>query len=141
MLIFVLIVSLGLIDDAVAQNIIRHACGIDAEFFKIAADSAMTDAASYTFDTNDGLFGCIDVCTANDTCKAFNTKALSNDTRKCELLRFDRNTNPNDITARIGWAYYDTGAYSSQVITPSSYSFICYIYICEYTGCVNLNWS
>ena len=98
-----------------SENIVRHECGAQATFYKVASNYAMNDVAKITKTTNDGYMGCIDHCIEYPMCKAFNYKAMVNDIGICELLHKDRTTNPKDVVSRTGWNYYDTGLFSSQV--------------------------
>ena len=97
------------------ENIVRHECGVQATFYKVASNYAMIDVGNMTNATNDGCMGCVDLCIEYPMCKAFNYKAVKSDSGICELLHKDRTTNPNDVVSRKGWNYYDTGLFSSQV--------------------------
>ncbi len=97
------------------QNIVRNACQTEATFYKIASGHAKVDPDAFTFESVFGLMGCVDGCTENDTCHAFNVKKLQTGIAMCELLPADRNADPDGIVAKAGWDYYDTGLYSSKV--------------------------
>ena len=97
------------------ENIIRYSCNTEATFYKIASNYSMTDASKVTKSTEDGVLGCIDLCIELSVCKAFNYKSIGKNSATCELLQKDRTISPNDIFARSGWSYYDTGLFSSQV--------------------------
>ncbi len=109
-------ILLALVRVSIAENIIRHSCGSEVEFYRIASDHALADQMSFTFESTTGLTGCIDACVGNSTCKAFNAKKITENNAQCELLPNDRNTNAAGIVARAGWHYYDTGLYASKVI-------------------------
>eukprot|EP00112_Aurelia_sp_Birch-Aquarium-sp1_P007965 Seg187.6 transcript_id=Seg187.6/GoldUCD/mRNA.D3Y31 product="hypothetical protein" protein_id=Seg187.6/GoldUCD/D3Y31 len=112
--VFVPIFITLLCESSSGQNIVRHACGSQAEFFKIAPNHVM-DIAKTTKETSDGLSGCVDLCTEDNTCKSFNYKRSETSNTICELLTDDRNTKADKIIAKAGWDYYDTGLFSSQV--------------------------
>ncbi len=115
MLVVCLAAAAAILLTASAQNIVRNACQTEATFYKIASGHAMVDAKSFIFESSAGITGCIDGCIENKTCHAFNTKKLQAGGAMCELLPTDRNTKPNDIVAKVGWNYYDTGLYASKV--------------------------
>eukprot|EP00795_Rhopilema_esculentum_P000362 gene362-10023_t len=97
-----------------AENIIRHQCGTEATFYKIASNHSLNNGDNtVTLTTSEGVSGCIEFCVKNESCKAFNYKTISPVESICELLSNDRNT--KDVVAREGWSYYDTGSFSSQV--------------------------
>ncbi|XP_065059432.1 uncharacterized protein LOC135686947 isoform X2 [Rhopilema esculentum] len=97
-----------------AENIIRHQCGTEATFYKIASNHSLNNGDNtVTLTTSEGVSGCIEFCVKNESCKAFNYKTISPVESICELLSNDRNT--KDVVAREGWSYYDTGSFSSQI--------------------------
>ena len=98
-----------------AENIVRHSCGTEGTFYKIASNYAVNEANAETKMTSEGVLGCIEFCVKNESCKAFNYKKVSLVESLCELLQNDRNTKETDVAPRDGWSYYDTGLYSSQV--------------------------
>ena len=113
-LVFVPILITFLFESSSGQNIVRHACGSQAELFKIASNHIM-DIAKTTKETSNGLSGCVDLCTEDNTCKSFNYKRSETSNTICELLTEDRNTKADKIVAKTGWDYYDTGLFRSQV--------------------------
>ncbi|XP_065053606.1 uncharacterized protein LOC135682574 isoform X2 [Rhopilema esculentum] len=98
-----------------AENIVRHSCGTEGTFYKIASNYALNEANAATKTTSEGVLGCIEFCVKNESCKAFNYKKVSPVESLCELLQNDRNTKETDVAPRDGWSYYDTGLYSSQI--------------------------
>ena len=98
----------------IAENIIRHQCGTEATFYKIASNHALNNGDNtVTLTTSEGVSGCIEFCVKNESCKAFNYKTISPVESICEPLSNDRNT--KDVVARERWSYYDKGSFSSQV--------------------------
>ncbi|XP_065052619.1 uncharacterized protein LOC135681903 isoform X1 [Rhopilema esculentum] len=98
-----------------AENIVRHSCGTEGTFYKIASNYALNEANAAIKTTSQGVLGCTEFCLKNESCKAFNYKKVSPVESLCELLQNDRNTKETDVAPRDGWSYYDTGLYSSQI--------------------------